>query len=84
MYRLALPKIIATSSQQLDDLLTTGIVSIVISVSAISILAYAYNLQYIPIGLFAMPLAILLFFLFCLVCGSSRKAKVFRNIFQCF
>lgn len=85
MYRLALPRIIATSSQQLDDLLTTGIVSIVISVSAISILAYAYNLQYIPIGLFAMPLAISVFPVLSRLWEAQEKQKFFEtfsNVFK--
>ncbi len=57
----AIPRTIAAASQQLDDLLTTGIVSAVVSVSGISVLAYAYNIQFIPVGLFAIPFAVAIF-----------------------
>ncbi len=79
IYRIGLPRIIAASSQQLDDLLTTGIVSVVVSVSAISVLAYAYNLHYIPVGLFALPFAISAFPTLSRQWEAGEKEKFFES-----
>ncbi|HNY97731.1 MAG TPA: murein biosynthesis integral membrane protein MurJ [Candidatus Pacearchaeota archaeon] len=56
-----IPRTISAASLQLDDLLTTGIVSAVVSVSAISVLSYAYTIQYIPVSFFALPFVIAVF-----------------------
>ncbi len=56
-----IPRTVSAASLQLDDLLTTGIVSAVVSVSAISVLSYAYTIQYIPVSFFALPFVIAVF-----------------------
>lgn len=79
IYKIGLPRIIAASSQQLDDLLTTGIVSVVVSVPAISVLAYAYNLHYIPVGLFALPFAISAFPVLSRQWEANEKGKFLES-----
>jgi putative peptidoglycan lipid II flippase len=75
----AIPRTLSAASLQLDDLLTTGIVSAVVGVSSISVLAYSYNIQYIPVGLFALPFAVAVFPVLSKHWVQGNKAEFFSH-----
>jgi putative peptidoglycan lipid II flippase len=82
-FKLVLPRIVASSSSQIDFLAATFVASM-IGIGSISVFNLSYNLSYLPIGVLGVSFATALFPLLSRLWAEGRKEefqKSFRETF---
>ena len=76
---LALPRTVAVAGQQINDVVTTGIAS-TLTTGSIAVFNYANNIQYMPIGFFAVPFSIAAFPMLSKFWAQSQSKEFFDNL----
>ncbi len=82
-FELVIPRIIASSSSQINFLVATFIAS-AIGVGAISVFNLSYNLAYLPIGILGVSFATAVFPVLSKFWANNEKTEFYKNIRQSF
>ncbi len=81
VFRLVLPRMFAAGTQQINLMVITAIAS-TITTGALAIFTYAQDLHYFPIGIFAMPFALVSFPMLSRAWAQGKKQEFFAKFFS--
>jgi putative peptidoglycan lipid II flippase len=78
IYRLTLPRLIGTATDQINLVVLTAIASI-LSSGSIAVFSFASNLQYLPVGIIGISFAVSSFPVFSKYLANGQKKEFFDN-----